>query len=106
MSMTETLDTRTRNRARTALPNGSRVRRLALVRKTIFVGFPTPSPVTCPAPFHASGNSAATTVMDATATIVTPEGDLTGDLLNPPDAPFTWTYEFADELPSGVPLAL
>src|SRR6266496_1362668 len=58
------------------------------------------------APFHASGTNASTTVMDPTATIVTPTGNLIGNLLAQPDPPFTWTYEFTDPIPKGVPLAL
>ncbi|HYT87118.1 MAG TPA: hypothetical protein VEL76_00230 [Gemmataceae bacterium] len=74
--------------------------------RTIFVGFPTPSTVVCPSPFHASGTNTSTTVMDPAATVVTPTGNLTGNLLAQPDPPFTWTYEFTDPLPVGVPLAL
>jgi hypothetical protein len=79
---------------------------LGVAKRTIFVGFPPPAVVACPAPFHASGNNDPATVMDPTATIVTPTGNLTGNLLANPDPPFTFTYEFTDPLPQGVPLAL
>jgi hypothetical protein len=79
---------------------------LAPPARTIFVGFPTPSVVQCTPPFHASGNNDPNTGMDQTARIITPTGELVGNLLPNPDPPFTWTYEFTDPLPSGVPLAL
>src|SRR4051812_8121454 len=64
--------------------------------RTIFVGFPTPSTVAISTPFRASGTHADTTTMDQTAQIITPNGTMTGNLINPPDGPFTWTYEFTD----------
>src|SRR5262245_43788599 len=67
--------------------------------QTIFVGFPTPTQVTCPSPLHALGTHDPTTVLDPIATIVTPTGKLTGSLLAVPDPPFTWTYEFLDTIP-------
>src|SRR5262249_21368181 len=57
-------------------------------------------------PFHALGVVDSPTVMAQTATIVTPTSQLTGNLLQTPDPPFDWTYEFTTTLPSGVPLAL
>ena len=74
--------------------------------RTIFVSFPTPAQVTCPTPFRALGTAAATTLMDPTARIVTPTGDLIGNLEANPPPPFTWSYVFNVPLPQGVPLAL
>src|SRR6185312_1708642 len=73
--------------------------------RTIFVSFPTPSPVICTPPFRALGTSAETTLMDPTARITTPNGDLIGNLEANPPPPFTWSYLFNAPLPQHVPLA-
>jgi hypothetical protein len=73
---------------------------------TIFVAFPPPAQVMCPNPFRALGTAVGTTVMSPTARIVTPNGDLTGNLENNPPPPFTWSYLFNAQPPQGVPLAL
>lgn len=72
---------------------------------TIHVGFPSPSVVLCTCPFQAMGTAAATTQMDPTAFIYTPNGILVGTLDANPPPPFTWSYTFTDPLPQGVPLA-
>jgi hypothetical protein len=79
---------------------------LGVTVRTIFVGFPTPAVVQLLTPFHASGTNDPATAMDPTARLITPNGTLIGNLLQNPDPPFTWTYEFTDPIPTGVPLAL
>jgi hypothetical protein len=79
---------------------------MLLAGRTIFVSFPPPAQVNCPIPFRALGTAAATTLMDPTARIVTPGGDLIGNLEANPPPPFTWSYVFNVPLPQGVPLAL
>jgi hypothetical protein len=72
---------------------------------TIQVGYPTPTTLPCGNPFQAMGTAAATTQMDLTAFIYTPNGILVGTLDANPPPPFTWSYTFTDPLPQGVPLA-
>jgi hypothetical protein len=72
---------------------------------TIQVGYPTPAVIPCGNPFQAMGTAAATTQMDPTALIYTPNGILVGTLDANPPPPFTWSYTFTNPLPAGVPLA-
>jgi hypothetical protein len=90
---------------KSAMLKAAAKRLAAAATTTIHVGFPTPSVVSCPSPFQAMGTAAATTQMDPTAVIQTPNGQLIGTLdANAPQF-FTWSYTFPDP-PRGVPLSL
>jgi hypothetical protein len=107
MSSEQTEHTAVKPRPKRLADNSHPVVSVMLVSgRTIFVGFPTPSQVTCPSPFRALGTAAGTTLMDPTARIVTPNGDLIGNLEANAPPPFTWSYLFNVPLPQGVPLAL
>lgn len=96
--------------ARAAAGNGQAAPQpqvFATARRTIFVAFPTPDSQPCDSPFTATGTfHPDITVMNGTAVIQTPSGNIIGTLNpNPPPAN-VWTYVFNDPLPQNVPLFL